>query len=110
MRSSGNQRFQVWEVSTRLLSVSSTLQEVGILPQEERGFRLGESVHLGEGIFAYASPMMGLVEFLVHLGEAFARLGELLHLREGRLRLGKPVIVLRPVFMACLGSVLWPSL
>ena len=29
MRSLGNQRFQVWEVSTRLPKVSSTLQEVG---------------------------------------------------------------------------------
>ena len=29
MRSLGNQRFQIWEVSTRLPKVSSTLQEVG---------------------------------------------------------------------------------
>ena len=34
----------------------------------------------------------------------FARLGE------GRLRLGKPMSVLRSVFMACLGSVSWPDL
>ena len=40
---------------------------------------------------------MGLVEFLVHLGE-------------GRLRLGEPVTTLRPVFMACLGSFSWPGL
>ena len=31
-RSSGNQRFRVYEVSTGLPRVSSTLQEVGILP------------------------------------------------------------------------------
>ena len=31
-------------------------------------------------------------------------------LGKGRLRLGEPVIVLRPVFMACLGLVSWPSL
>ena len=31
-RSSGNQRFRVWEVSMRLPRVSSMLKEVGILP------------------------------------------------------------------------------
>ena len=32
MKSSGNQRFLVYEVFTRLPKVSTTLQEVGILP------------------------------------------------------------------------------
>ena len=68
------------------------------LPQEQRGLRLGEgSVLLGEGD---------------RLGKGmFARPGEgRLRLGEGRLCLGKPVTVLRLVFIACLGSVLWPSL
>ena len=49
------------------------------------------------------------MESLVGLGEGFARIGEPLHLGEGRLLLCELVIVLRLVFMACLGSVSWPS-
>ena len=39
----------------------------------------------------------GFLGFLVRLSECFAHLGE------GRLRLGEPVTVLRPLFMAYLG-------
>ena len=46
---------------------------------------------------------MGFVEFLVCLGEP-------LLLGKGRLRLGEPVNALRPMFMACLGSILWLGL
>ena len=34
----------------------------------------------------------------------------LVRLGEDRILLGKPVTVLRPVFMVCLGSVLWSDL
>ena len=44
------------------------------------------------------------MDTLVCLGKGRLRLGE------GRLRLGEPVTMLRPVFMACLGSVLWLGL
>ena len=43
------------------------------------------------------------MEFLVHLGEGFAHLGE-------PFLLGAHVTVLRPMFMDCLGSILWPGL
>ena len=81
------------------------------LPQEEKGLRLGEgNVRLGEGV--------PLRRGNVHLGEpedgfcgvsgpprkGFACLGKC------RLHLGEPVIALRPMFMAYLGSVSWPGL
>ena len=50
------------------------------------------------------------MEFLVRLREGFTRLGEPLRLGECRVRLGKPVTGLRPMFMACLGLVSWPGL
>ena len=42
--------------------------------------------------------------------DTLVRIGKPLRLGEGRLCLGEHVIVLRPVFMACLGSVSWPGL
>ena len=54
--------------------------------------------------------MMDLVDFLVILGKAIACLGEPLHLGEGRPRLGEPMTVLSPMFMAYLGLILWPGL
>ena len=44
------------------------------------------------------------------LARAVVLVDTLVRLGKGRLRLGEPVIVLRPLFMACLGSVLWPIL
>ena len=34
----------------------------------------------------------------------------MVRLGEGRIRLGEPMTMLRPMFMACLGSVSWSDL
>ena len=47
------------------------------LPHEERRLHLCKGkVRLGEGMHTQVNSRMDLVDFLVHLGEAFSRLGE----------------------------------
>ena len=50
----------------------------------------------------------GSVDTMVRLGEGTLRLSEPLRPSEGRLYLGKPVTMLRYVFMACLGQFCGP--
>ena len=57
-----------------------------------------------------SEPGDRIVEVSGQPRRGFAHLGEPLHQGEGRLCLGKPMIVLRPVFMACLGLVSWSGL
>ena len=73
------------------------------LPQEERGLPRRGNIRQGEledGFCGVSGPPR----------RGFACLGKPLRLGEGRLPLGEPVIALRSVFMACLGSISLPGL
>ena len=86
----------------------ASLGRKGSLPRQRkcsprrRGPPRRGNVSLGE-------PEDGSFEVFGLHKQGFACLGKPLHLGEGRLRLGELVTTLRPVFMACLGSILGPG-